>query len=272
MIAKAEHTAAQIDLQGIAEQQERLLATELIGVTGRQNALKVGFRLLKQYHDQVDTAIVEGLQSVGVRSAVHYNAVLGLDYSEAELRDLVQTHLNRQLTEPYHGANLADRLYRGRVMSRARMTKAAHIGVEEETRKANIARHFVHKYPFGAQVNFDKRILLAQSVLLEHEIAKDLAEKADVKLAVWTLSKKHSVRDACDTLAEAVDKDVEAFMKKNNIDIDAAGVYFMQDVPHPPHPNCRCTLQFVHKKKVTSGSPFRSAIALQKLWKRIKPF
>ena len=270
MIARAEHTATQIQFDGIAEQTAQALAEQLQGITDARKSVTLGLQMLEQYHDEINKTLLQGLHDVGFRAAAHYNQILDLGLTEDALHARVISHIERQFKEPYHGANLGDRLYMNKIGSTTKFTKASNTGAELSTRQQNLVRHFAHPYPYGAQVNRDKRILLAQAVFLEHSLAKDLGQEAGVQFVAWTLSHQHSKPDICDHLAAQITPKVAQALKEAKIKLDPKGVYFIGETPNLPHPNCRCTLRYVKDQKLTPSTAKRSAAALRKLWNIIR--
>jgi hypothetical protein len=259
MISKAEHAIAQRRLQNLAEDTTTGLKADLDLLSSPSKALNLATKHIETYHAAQENLILRELRSIGDTAAAHYNSVLKLGLSDKELASLVEGCIEDQLSNPYHGVNLQQRFHRTKILSLSRLKKASITGAGTETRKTNMARHLTSTYPYGAQVNIDKRTLLAQSVYLEHEIGKKLAEKADARYVVWLLSEQHSTPDICDTLANAVNKDIEA--RFAGLSISPRGVYLLKDVPNLPHPNCRCTLGFIQDGELTPR-PTRSKTAL----------
>ena len=276
MISKAEHQIAQNKLLNLAETVTASLTQAIAEVTSKDHAFTLAKVYIEHYHTQGEVEILNGLRQVGRRAAEHYNQVLTLGLEGEELEALVEDLLREQLVNPYHGANLEQRLFRTKMISMQRLRKASVTGSGLETRKANLTRHLLHKYPYGAQLSVDKRVLLAQAVYLEHEIAKNLAKKAEVRYAVWTLSHQHSTPDICDHLARQVDPSIKEALA--NTAISPEGVYTLKNLPALPHPNCRCTLRFIHEGSVTPKTSQRTKEAfnwlrriLQKTRLRVRP-
>lgn len=269
MISKGEHAAAHVDLSELANQYSVKTEEALKGLDTDLASLRAAKNLADEYHAKAKNLTLESLHTIGLNTASHYNKVLELHKDPAELDELVKNLISQQMSEPYHGANLADRLKMNRVQGMVRLTKSSKTGADIITRHRNLVRYFAQPYPHGAQVSYDTRILTGQAVLLEHQIAKSLGVEASKDFVVWTLSGKHSKRDLCDELAEAVDKSVEKALQAADINIPSDGVYFLNQVPNPPHPNCQCTLRFIAGGKVDTSTPTRPLATLRKLWAKL---
>lgn len=258
MIARAEFLEASKKLTALASSYETRTSERLDEITTLDRAIKATRQLAKGYHTDYRTLLSNSLVQTGVTTADHYNNVLNAGLSQKELNKIIEEQIVKQSKQKYYGATLDQRLAASRLMNETRIRKSAYVGATLDTRKLNLSRIFTNSYPFGAQVNLDQRILLGQMVKLEHDLALVIAEKADIKVVKWTLSHRHKKRDICDTYAEAVDKDVVKYLRKEKIKADPKGLYFIKNVPEPPHPNCQCHLTMLDGKKLAGGKVRRT--------------
>lgn len=272
MITRAEYTqgANRIDqLAGAAEVEVGVaISSETVTV---KSAIIATQEAANRYHTAVEANLVEILKLAASTTVDHYNRILELGLTNAQ-KELIQTHaIHKQFTEPYYGASLEQRQKASRLDMTLRIKRSAQVSRKDETKKLNLTRVFRQPYPFGSANTTDKRILLGQVVKLEHDIALDCAaQHKDTELAKWQLSHKHKLEDICDSYAEHVDPEVAKYLERHKINLSPVGIYFLKDVPQPPHPNCQCYLSFVHRGRLTNSLVERTIDKLKDLLGRLK--
>lgn len=262
MIAKAEYLGYAASLLEMGQGKETQTRALLLSAQSITEAVKVGQDMLVDYHAGFEDLLSTSLADTGVTAVDHYDKQLNLHLTGAEKNEIVAEAIQKQVHIPFYGQTLDERLQYSRMTAQTRLYRSSVVGAKLDTRKENIARMFVQPYPYGAAVTHDTRILLSQSVQLEHDIAKAMAEEANVTIVKWTLSHQHKKRDICDDYAEVVDKAVKTYLRNREIRVDPKGCYFLNEVPLPPHPNCQCSLSMLHNGSFTSTVVRR---ALEKL-------
>ncbi len=254
MITKPEHSEAKQLLQKLAKRYEAALILQLAEVTTLKESIKITQASAAAYHAEYEDLLSTSLARTADAAALHYADALGTNLTQAETNKLIEEQLLKQATESYHGATLDKRLAGSKLLNARRIQKSAYVGATLDTRKKNLSRIFFGSYPFGAQINLDQRILLGQQIKLEHDIALAVAGKANTRIVKWTLAHKHLEKDICDSYAENVDKEVVKWLKQKKITIPPAGLYFIEDVPEPPHPNCQCHLHMLKDKELAGSA------------------
>lgn len=265
MITRTEYSEANSNLQQLATRFETAAANQLVKQTNLTDSIETVRKLSALYHGEYEELLSSSLAKAGVTAAAHYNTSLAAGLSTSELSELVKEQILRQDVERYYGATLSERVSASKLMQETRIKKSAQVGASLETRQKNLSRVFNKPYPFGAQVNLDQRILLGQLVKLEHDIGLAIAKKTDIRVVKWTLSHKHTKKDICDALATDVDPKVVKWLNDNQIKISAKGLYFIEKVPNPPHPNCQCHLQMLKDKELRGGRIRRTLRRLREL-------
>lgn len=259
MITRPEWAAASAQLEAIAQENEARLRTILSAQPSLDAAIAVTRQQSAIYHAAFESHLADSLVQGALTTVDHYDKELGLNLSEAERNTIAREYVQKQYVENYYGATLTTRLHWSRFMQEQRIMRSSRVGLKFHTRLENLARVFVYQYPFGSALAHDKRIMLSQMVKVEHDIAREMGRRANVELVKWTLSHTHKVKDICDELAADTDPD-----------IGMPGVYRLEDVPPPPHPNCQCTLVFLHKDRVTSTFAERAVEKLKELWGKLR--
>ena len=251
MITKPEYVAGTKDLVVAAKALEAKMSQQLLATKTLIESIKVAQQTAAEYHAGFEDLLSTTLARVGNTAVDHYDDVLGTELTTRQKNQIVKEQILKQDREKYYGATLDQRLTGSRRMNAVRIRKSAHVGKSLDTKKLNLTRIFLHSYPFGAQVLLDQRIMLGQSLKLEHMIGLAVAKKAGVEIVKWSLSERHPKRDICDDYAESVDKAVVKWLKKKDVDISPQGLYFIDDVPEPPHPNCQCYLRMLKDKDLS---------------------
>lgn len=269
MITRPEYAANSQELLALAHRYEDEMASRLANVTDLQQAISIAHGVANRYHAAFEDLLSTALAQTGNAAVDHYDTLLGTQLSNAEKQEIVAQAIMLQNEQRYYGATLGERLTGSRLMNAQRIQRSSLVGKGIETRKLNLVRIFLNPYPFGAQVNVDRRILLSQSLKLEHDIALAVARRANVRIMKWNLSHRHKVKDVCDDYAEHVDKAVVKYLKDNGIKVDPKGLYFIQNVPLPPHPNCQCYLTMLHNGRLTPTLGQRALNKLKELLGRL---
>lgn len=269
MITKPEYVAGSQQVLKVAQEQEAALEAALKGTSTINDSIKQARLQAEIYHRIVESTIHSTLLDVGETAVQHYSKVLDLPLTEAEQSEIVSKLVGDQYEKTYYNATLEQRLSNSRYMNNLRIKRSAYVGKTLSTRQTNLARIFRHPYPFGAQVHLDNRILLGQSVKLEHDIATFLCELAEVEFIKWTLSSTHPKPDICDDYASYLDKRVSRALKDRDIWVDPKGIYFRDEVPTIPHPNCQCSLIPLNKGQLTPTTAERLKEKLRDLLEKL---
>jgi hypothetical protein len=265
MISQPEYLAHAAQLQEVGQRYERDLSSRLVDVKRQDEAIRLARYVNDLYHQDFQNVLASALAEVGNTVVDHYDKELNLGLSDEEKASVVSRQIMRQVDEPYYGATLGQRVSASKLVSHRRIMRSAVTGKDLETRKINLTRIFVNQYPYGSQVAHDNRILLGQTLKLEHDIALVMGARAEVQIVRWTLSHRHKVRDICDDYAEHIDPAVIMYLKEQNIKVPARGLYFIHSVPEPPHPNCQCSLTMLHEGNFTSTIAERVAEKIKEL-------
>lgn len=256
MVTKPEFTAASLEAIAAAKTVEQELLYALEGATSITKALDVAKSYGVSYYEGFDDLMDQTLKDAALSSSNYYNKHYALGLSDDELRDYSYQLIDDLKNEKYHGLNHKQRKTLLQLALNKRFAKSSSVGLTIDQKLKNISRALTKPYPFGAQVNLDRRFLLSEVVRVEHKIARDLAARAGIPLIRWNLSGGHSQVDICDEYAGAVSKDVIIFLQENGReDEDPRGLYFIDEVPSIPHPNCQCELSGVGIKETFLSRP-----------------
>lgn len=245
MLGRSIYESTKRDIQDHANTFTAQLREQLAEETSLYRAVQSANSTAIRYHQQLTNTVFNRLREVG------NNAI---DYYAPELDALgkeqaVGLAMDELVHSKYYGLTLPQRLRQSHLQLRSNIKRSSVVGVKLETRLENVTRVFNYTYPFGAQKSWDTRLFLAEAVRIEHVIAKNIAIRKSLKLMRWTLSAVHPEPDICDRYANAVDPAVDAFIQKNKFDIDTHGVYFLENVPKIPHPNCQCVIRYVNESR-----------------------
>lgn len=271
MLGLAEFRVAGTQLQQLAQLYDQKTATLIeplfnedgtMSTTNKQRAVLLAQANLNSYYDEYEQLLYSSALESGDNAAGHYAKQLGISIPESLVPDTV----GAQYARKYYGATLAARLIFNRARLLRKVDNTAAVGAE------HIAGVLTKATPFGAQMSLDRRLLLSTMVKVEHDIAKQMAKLDDVPLIRWTLSHMHKQPDICDDLATHSSKKVEQYLEEREVsNIDSKGLYFIDDLPRPPHPNCQCEYALVAPGRPISTGPFKRTLArLRTLFNKIR--
>lgn len=251
MLSKPEVVANQKDLFELAREKGDELQERIRSVDDVHLAMKLAEEVASDYYVGAHQQILGGLEEVGTNAAEHYVRELNLNLSPEEVNGLVRKLIDSNRNEEYYGATLDQRMDYNYRRLRVSLKQASTVYRKTELRAQSMGNVFVERGPFGNHVSKDNRVLLSESTRLEHQIARELAQRAGLRYVKWTVSDTHKVEDICDELV---------------------GVYPIEACPLPPHPNCQCTLQILlSDEEATTTITQRSIDAIRNLIKRLRP-
>lgn len=234
MLGLAELTVGLRDLHDAAKRSDNKTAAEM-PFKNRQEALRVAQLNADIYYENYRyTVLPSTLLDVADNSMEYYSKQLGVDVDDFD--ESVREIVTRQFTDKYYGKTLDERLDANAKRLARNIIRTAAVGQGFE----HLAGILTDRIPFGAQFDLDKRMMLATAVKVEQDVARYMAEKVGAQLVKWNVSPYHKVTDICDDYATYSDKAVVRYIEDNNLDISPKGVYFINQLPHPPHPNCMC--------------------------------
>lgn len=235
MLGLAEYRAASADLLQQAQRTEQDIQAKISNDASASQAKSIAWSEMRKYANYNRQVLDQAMKDVAHNAVQHYANLLGVE-ADPELEDQLA---QKQYTDKYYGLSLNQRLLYNERRLQGRITKSVYVNPK------HAGDVLTKSFPFGAHYSVDKRTLLGTLVKVENDAARAMAVKANVPLIRWTMSHQHSQPDECDTLAGNIDKRVVDYLSQNDLDIDPAGVYFVEDLPHPPHPNCQCEYAMV---------------------------
>lgn len=239
MLGLAEYSLGARDLLEAAIKAETGMKSEM-PFANRQEAIRVAQFYSDIYNERdLKNIFNNTFEDIAENAFAYYEDELGLDVND--WTNEAKAVVAKQYNEKYYGATLSERL---RVNARRlgrNIVRSAAVGAAYEA----VVDVLTKPFPFGAQNSVDKRLLQATAMKIEQDVAKIVAERAGQRLIRWRLSSYHKMPDICDDLASNIDKNVVLYMEDNGIDADPRGVYFIEDLPLLPHPNCMCEFGYV---------------------------
>ena len=243
MLGRHIYEEMQRDIQHLGVIYTTELNTNLTSTTSPYKAVQIAHKVANRYSSEYTPLVFDRLRDIGT-NAVQYYAP---EYDELAVEAEVSNAMDELVHTKYYGLTLPQRLKQSHLNLRSIIKRSSVVGKDSSTRIQNISKAWLDPVPFGAQVNWDKRLFLAEAVRLEHVVAKSIAYKKALRLMKWNLSGYHSKDDVCNKLATAVQPKVARFIKSHKFDLDPTGVYFLDATPPIPHPNCQCTLDFAYR-------------------------
>lgn len=246
MLGLAEYIVLKGEFLQLGKDIEAQVASKIAG-KDKTDALEQTYSIGRTYIRKRDEMIKSGLLEIARNALNHYGEQVSPD---EPLEQFAESIVNAHYKDDYYGANLQQRLAVSNKQLTRRMINTANLdhNLLDQT--------FTQTYPHGAQVPVDQRIFLGYAAKTENDIAQFVAKKVDIPFIRWTLSHRHKQEDACDDLATAVDKNVVAYIDENQLTIDPKGLYFANQLPRPPHPNCQCEYGLTS----TSGTQTRNKV------------
>lgn len=269
MLGLAEYITLKRELQRLGREYDDKIADAIRGEP-KQSAIGITQGLAQQYRRRFRLLLDQGLREVGDTAVRHYAKELGSTYTDNEIKALVDVIVKQQYMRKYYGATLNARLAVGDKRLQRVVVQTGQI-VDKDGFPHKLPGLFTESVPFGAQINVDARLLLGTAVKIEQDVAKEMASKAQMPFIRWVLSGRHSTPDACDWYANNTDDHVVAYLQQHNIDQDTRGLFFAEELPSPPHPNCRCEYELVSSTSVAKTGPVKRAInKLRNLVRRLR--
>lgn len=263
MLGLAEYVSASAELLQIAKNTETKTAKRLVDVKNKQTAIAITRKLSNEYQEEYEQLLARTLADVSDNAVGYYGKKLNVP--ESKYSGVAKRITALQYEDEYFGLTLARRLLINKRRLQRNITASAQIGIDK------LQDVYTKAYPFGAQVNTDRRLMLSYAVRIENEVAKEMAKRADIPLIRWTLARRHRQTDICDDLANNVDKAVVAYLQEHKIKENPKGLYFADQLPQPPHPNCQCEFGMVSRDKSLRPGPVkRAAQKIKQLIKRLR--
>lgn len=258
MLSLAEYIAAKSELTALVTKIEKDFVAQFPEQPSA-DAAKYAASLASKYKTDFWALLGKSMGEVAQNAYDHYQKKTGILLDP----DIVDKIIEAQFEDEYYGATLAQRLAYNEQLLHRRLSQSA----------AAKQLHTVYTGPqFGSQLATDQRLLLGTLVKVEQDVAREYAGETDHKLIQWALSHKHAKPDACDDLATNIDRRVVEYIQEHDLKIDPKGVYFVDDLPVPPHPNCQCEYGIVtdriHKPGVIERTIHNAAKILRRIWKK----
>lgn len=254
MLGLAEYRALAADLAALGRQVEQNTMDSISPDIPRAAAIKIAREAAEEYVEQYQELLERGMLEVGMNAAQYYSGKTG---SSIDLDNLVTEVVSSQWEETYYGATLLGRLRVHKRQLQRRIAQSAMLSTE------HLGNVYTKTFPYGSQIATDQRLMLSMLVKVEQDVAKEFAKQSDIPLIRWTLSRLHKIPCDCETLASAVNPAVVEYLKEHNLNIDPKGLYFADNYPQSPHPNCQCE----HMLVTSRGEQTRGAA--QRTFKRV---
>lgn len=254
MLGRAELLSYAAELYRIGQTYDQQIADQIADVRDRRIAIERVSKLVQPYWGEYRGLLDRALMDIARNAVRHY--VQTYNISDIDIDATARAIVNNQYTTRYYGATLNQRLAVAERRLQRQIVQTASVGRDP----SNLAGLFTKSFPFGAEVSFDKRLLQGTAVKIEQDVAKTLAREAQANLVRWKLAPTHRITCQCDQLAGAVNRDVVEWLRGQDIDVNPRGLYFVEELPPPPHPNCQCEFDFVTRREQTVAGPVRRAV------------
>lgn len=248
MLGLAEYRIHTAMLKELAIATDKQIVADITPDTTRRQRIALANKYGDVYHTQYRDLLYTGLNDVAINAVDYYADELAIDID----RQLVANRVvDRQYRTKYYAATLAARL----VLHKRRIPRFNEKGVS-----------------FQQQALTDQRLFLGTATKVEQDIAKELAAEAGIKLIKWTLSHRHTRTDVCDDYASYVSKRAVKFIDDHSLNINPKGVYLVDELPRPPHPNCQCEYGLMQSSggATTSGLIRRTRNKIKRLLRAIR--
>lgn len=235
MLSEAEYQVHASDIDTLGQNYDQQIGDAIPDDMYKGPAIQAAKSFSFPYQKDLKQILDNALYQIAQNAVVHYQSQISTPLPESLAKDLVKD----QYRKKYYGGTLASRI----VMMRLRLNRVVHqtaqVGI------GHLSGLHSNPIPFGAQSNISKRLLQGSAIKVEQDTARKVADLADYPLIRWTLAKNHTHYCECETLASRVDKDVIKYLTEHELDIEPEGLYLKDDLPLPPHPNCRCEWSLV---------------------------
>lgn len=262
MLGLAEYLALSAELRAIQSQYTTELVTKAEGLP-KQDRVKLAKQFADTYFEQYKETLSEGLEDIAENALKYHANQLDLVLPKSLASDLV----DELYDEVYYGATLNQRLgvLRKRVLRRAILQ--ANISTDHIQNSVALKDPLEKILP--AEEPAQRRVLLGSAAKLEQNAAVAVAEHMDAPFIRWALSHRHKQQDACDDLANNIDKGVVRELERLNSSANPKGLYFKDSVPPPPHPNCQCEYGVASFGKTTGGYVKRTKSKILSLLRKL---
>lgn len=264
MLGLSEYTIAKAELWQLILRTQEDLTSNLEGKLTKTQAIRAAEEAANLYYNEYQKVLKQGLAQVASNAINEYQQQVGVTLDDAD--EVVKNLVDANFGQKYFNESLKKRLEVNKTSMLNRIEKAAVWGSEY----AGLKRFFAEPTPYGSQYNRDNRVLLAQSAKIEQDAARYMADYAGAELIKWSLSHLHPKPDICDDLALAVDPEVVRYAEENKLDLDPRGVYFVKDLPYPPHPNCMCEYSIVTGEGKSKRARRKTSKALSNALKALR--
>lgn len=264
MLGLAEYIAARTDLRRYANWAEDQVTKLMPENPTSDQAAAIGLQVARQYRNVQRATLATAMQDVTRNALEHYQKRTGIVIHDELINDKI---MQAQYDDRYYGATLTQRLrYNDQLLAR-RINKAADLDPKF------VSDVWTKSVPHGSQYSTDRMLLLSTVAKIEQDVAREYAARTEHKLVRWSLSHRHRQTDICDDLANGVDRAVVAYLNEHNLQHSPKGLYFVDDLPVPPHPNCQCEYGIIRGSEYIKPGQVDRALdrvrrLLRKLWKK----
>lgn len=245
MLGLPEYRSYSAELLRLGQKYDGLIADQLLPTTTKAQAVKIAQDVIPAYSAEYRGLLSKAMSDIAENAVMHHAKLLGL---QPDVKKLTARLVANQLNEKYYGYTLTQRL----TVRERQIVRQAVQTAQVDPQK--IAGLFNQRVPFGAVTSIDRRLLQGTSVKIEQDAAKIMGEAGDIPFLRWTLAGGHKAPCMCEEYATQINKDVVDYLNAHDLKIDPKGLYFREELPPPPHPNCQCEFGFV-----TSESEKRSS-------------
>lgn len=261
------------DLNKLMDQaQEKRGAYELTKVS----ADKISKKLVEGMRDSIDDAsgVIRSSMEKAVKEAVHrqgrFLEKLGLPRATPQELKEIQKKVLLRMEAPFSTDGLNQQQRFERILDRHRaqteaMLRKEYVGPVKGIAGRDIKNALTYSapgrapVPGGSLVKDLQRLQVGEEGRARHEAEKTLLQERGVELVYWHLSPNHNPKHCgggiCDRLAGQTNERVIEFLAENNLGLDPAGLYFVEDLPEYPHPSCWCFLEPVRVRGAASAAP-----------------
>lgn len=259
MLSLAEYQGYVNDITILGQNTDQQIADNIDPEAPKADAIQQAKSVISKYQQDFKRVMDQAMFDIASNTVQHYASQVKTELPEELAMEIVRDQYRRR----YYGATLAQRLVLMRLRLNRVATQTAQVGVP------HLGGLFSQPIPFGAQTNVSKRLLQGTAIKIEQDAARKIAEKADYPLIRWTLSKHHVQTCQCEALASVVNKNVVNYLNEHNIDADAEGLFFRDELPDPPHPNCQCEFDLVGEDEAVPSAGRRPIARFRRLIRKL---
>lgn len=256
MINRPEYVALSAQLSRLIASYQAQLMAQTVGLDANAR-VEVARILFKSFHEDYVELFAIGMREAAETALIHYGKELSIPVDDDLADQIVGDHLYGK----YYGLTANQRLAILNRSLQRRITIAK--GIKSDT--AEPLTNALSQQEYGY-----KRMLLGGIVKVEQDAVVEMAGKVDDPFIRWVLSPRHSRACTCEDLASAIDKQVVKYAEEHDLRINPKGLYFKDNLPNPPHPNCQCGYSIVSGTRVTKNSVRRSVNKIRSILRRIR--